>query len=91
MNRKLQFQVPDGTSLSLSAILITMPNIRNIVKELPPQLEIATTASISAFSYDPDSNEFHLSGTLGKLVIAPHFLSLQNNRVTMVLALSTSI
>ena len=88
VHKKLDFKVPAISSLSLDAVLSTMPNVKNILNTLPSQLSTILSAKITAFSYDPDINELDFSGSLkNKIEIVPQFVSLSNVQISLVLVL----
>ena len=88
VHKKLDLKVSVTSPLSLDAVLTTMPNVKNILNTLPPQLSTILSAKITAFSYDPDINELHFSGSLkNKTEIVPQFVSLSNVQILLVLVL----
>ena len=91
-DNKLDFKVPVTSSLSLDAVLSTMPNVKNILNTLPSQIKTILSAKITAFSYDPDINELDFSGSLkNKIEIVPQFVSLINMQISLVLVLGQQI
>ena len=88
VNKKLDFKVSVTSPISLHAVLSTMPSIKKILNSLPSQLTAILSAEITAFSYDPDINELHFSGSLkNKTEIVPQFVSLSNVQISLDLEL----
>ena len=88
VQKKLNFKIPDTSSLSLNAVLSEMPQVKDIISSLPSQLSSVFDAKIASFSYDPDSNELQFSGSLDNQVeIVPQFVSLSNVKISLVLVL----
>ena len=88
VHKKLNFKIPDTSSLSLNAVLSVMPQVKDIISNLPSQLSSVFDARIGSFSYDPDSNELHFSGLLDNQVeIVPQFVSLSNVKISLVVVL----
>ena len=88
VHKMLDFKVPATSSLSLDAVLSTMPNVKNILNTLPSQIKTILSAKITAFSYDPDINELDFSGSLkNKIEIVPQFVSLSNVQISLVIVL----
>ena len=87
-NKRLDFKVPDTSSLSLNAALSVMPQVKDIISSLPSQLSSVFNAKIDTFSYNPDSKELQFSGSLDNTVeIVPQFVSLSNVKISLVLVL----
>ena len=87
-NKRLDFKVPDTSSLSLNAALSVMPQVKDIISSLPSQLSSVFNAKIGSFSYNPDSKELQFSGSLDNTVeIVPQFVSLSNVKISLVLVL----
>ena len=85
-NKRLDFKVPDTSSLSLNAALSVMPQVKDIISSLPSQLSSVFNAKIGSFSYNPDSKELQFSGSLDNTVeIVPQFVSLSNVKISLVL------
>ena len=88
VHKKLNFKIPDTSSLSLNAALSEMPQVKDIISSLPSQLSSVFDAKIGSFSYDPDSNELQFSGSLDNQVeIVPQFVSLSNVKISLVVVL----
>ena len=101
VNNKLNFKIPDvsslslnaalsatPSSLSLNAVLSAMPKVRDIISNLPSQLSSVFEAKVSFFSYDPVSNELWFNGSLDNQVeIVPQFVPLSNVKISLVLVL----
>ena len=88
VNKKLDFKVPDTSSLSLNTALSMMPQVKDIMRNLPSQLSSIFNARIGSFSYDPNSNELKFSGSLDNQVeIVPQFVSLSNVKISLVVVL----
>ena len=88
VQKRLDFKVPDTSSLSLNAVLSVMPTIKDVLSSLPSQLSSVFNAKIASFSYNPVSNELQFSGSLdSKVDIVPQFVSLSNVKISLVLVL----
>ena len=86
--RKLDFKVPDTSSLSLNDVVSIIPDIRDILKSLPSQLSSVFDTQIATFSYDPVSTELQFSGSLDSTVdIVPEFVSLSNVQISLIIVL----
>ena len=87
-SEKLDFKVPDASSLSLNDVLSVVPEIKDILSSLPSQLSSVFDAQITAFSYDPISTELDFSGSLDSTFdIVPGFLSLSNVQISLIVVL----
>ena len=88
VQQRLNFKVPDTSSLSLSSILLVMPDVNDILSTLPSQLASIFNAKIAEFSYDPNTHELQFSGSLNETVdIVPGFVSLRNVKISLLLIL----
>ena len=84
VNERLDFKVPDTSLLSMDDIVSVMPEIRDILNSLPPQLSSVFSAKIAAFSYDPITTEFQFRGSLDNTVdIISGFMSLSNVHILL--------
>ena len=89
---KLSFKIPKASTLSMQAILSTMPSIKEVLQTLPSQLSAILSANIVAFSYDPTSKELHFSGSIEKeVIIVPQFVSLSNVKISLTVVIGKSI
>ena len=90
--QKLSFKIPKTSTLSMQAILSTMPSIKGVLQKLPSQLAAILSANIVAFSYDPTSKEFHFSGSIEKeVIIVPQFVSLSNVKISLTVVIGKPI
>ena len=88
VHKKLNFKVPDSSSLTLDSVLSVMPKVKDVLSSLPSQFSTIFSAKIAAFSYDPDLNELHFSGSLDSTFEAvPQFVSLSKVQISLVLVL----
>ena len=88
VRKSLNFKVPDTSTLTLDSVLSVMPKVKDVLSSLPSQFSSIFSAKIAAFSYDPDINELHFSGSLNSTVeIVPQFVSLSNVKISLVLVL----
>ena len=88
VHKRLDFKVPDSSSLTLDSVLSVMPKVKDVLSSLPSQFSNIFSAKIAAFSYDPDLNELHFSGSLDRTVeIVPQFMFLSKVQISLVLVL----
>ena len=88
VHKRLDFKVPDSSSLTLDSVLSVMPKVKDVLSRLPSQFSNIFSAKIAAFSYDPDLNELHFSGSLDRTVeIVPQFMFLSKVQISLVLVL----
>ena len=88
VHKRLDFKVPDSSSLTLDSVLSVMPKVKDVLSSLPSQFSTIFSAKIAAFSYDPDLNELHFSGSLDSTFKAvPQFVSLSKVQISLVLVL----
>ena len=88
VHKRLDFKVPNTSSLTLDSVLSVMPMVKDVLNSLPSQFSAIFSAKIAAFSYDPDLNELHFSGSLDSTFeIVPQFVSLSKVQISLVLVL----
>ena len=90
LHKIMTFKVPGISTLSMNALLSTMPSIRDTLNNIPSELSsYIGSARVKMFSFDPSSNEIVFEGSLdGEVHIVPKFLSLRSVKLSLSMTLS---
>ena len=75
---KLDIQVPNGVTLSLTTILGQIPEVQTMIDSLPQPIQQIGSTQLSKLIFVPKTREFQLAGSLASLTIVPNLLSLNN-------------
>ena len=84
VNKLLTFRATNGSSLSLGALLSAMPGTEDMFSNLPSRLSGVLQTEIESFSFQPDSNELILIGSMkGPLDVVTNLISLTEVKVSV--------
>ena len=84
VNKLLTFRATNGSSLSLGALLSAMPGTEDMFSNLPSRLLSLLQTEVESFSFQPDSNELILIGSMkGPLDVVTNLISLTEVKVSV--------
>ena len=86
----LTIEVPSSTSLSLSSLLMVIPDIKSTIDSLPDRVEDILNAEITKLVFEPTSKVLYITMKLDSLTLIPDVLSIQGLRISLGTSFSSS-
>ena len=84
VNKLLTFKATNGSSLSLGALLSAMPGTEDMFSNIQPRLSGVLQTEVESFSFQPDSNELILIGSMkDPLDVITNLISLTEVKVSV--------